>query len=282
MTTDLKPVRVALLDLYKGVENQGIRCIKDILRASDRRFHHVPVEFDCFDVRSKDEVPDLSYDFYISSGGPGSPFDGEGQLWEERYFSWMDQVWNHNQGEGPRKYILAICHSFQLMARHFDIAEVGRRKSDSFGILPVHLTQTGMEDALLGQLPDPFYAADFREWQVLQPKNTSIQALGASILALEKIRPHVPLERAIMAMRISPEIIGTQFHPEADPDGMYYHFGREDQRKKIVERHGQAKFEQIIDRLVDPNFLLPTYDTFIPAFLRLGIEKLRDVAIETN
>lgn len=280
MTASLNPVRVAVLDLYNGVENQGIRCIKDILRATDRRYYGVPILFDMFDVRSKSQVPDLSYDVYISSGGPGSPFDGVGQEWEHHYFNWMDQVWNHNLGEGSRKYILAICHSFQLMSRHFDIAEVVPRKSDSFGILPVHPTELGKKDPLLRVLPDPFYAADFREWQVLQPNTTSIQALGASILALEKIRPHVPLERAIMAMRISDEIVGTQFHPEADPDGMYYHFGREDQRNKIVARHGEAKFEQIIDRLIDPNFLLPTYETFIPAFLRTAVEKLRDVTPE--
>ncbi len=26
---------------------------------------------------TKDDIPDLSYDIFISSGGPGSPFEGE-------------------------------------------------------------------------------------------------------------------------------------------------------------------------------------------------------------
>ncbi|MCH8495896.1 MAG: hypothetical protein LAT57_09760 [Balneolales bacterium] len=269
------PVTVAVLDLYNGVENQGMRCIKEILEFTNKRFDGVEVRYDVFDVRAKNEIPDLSFDIYISSGGPGSPFDGVGQPWETQYFNWMDEIWNHNIVSDSKKYVLSICHSFQLMNRHFDIAEVVKRKSDSFGILPVHLTDAGKRDPLFSQLSDRFFAADFREWQVLQPKMKSIQSLGASILALEKIRPHIPLERAVMAMRISDEIVGTQFHPEADPEGMLYHFSKEEQRKTIIKRHSTEKFQQIMDRLKGPNYLLPTYNTFIPGFLQLAIKNLR-------
>ena len=119
----------------------------------------------------------------------------------------------------------------------------------------------------MSKLKDTFYAADFREWQVLQPKTTTFRALGASILAIEKERPHVPLERALMALRISNEIIGTQFHPEADPEGMAFHFSKTETRDKIRNRHGDEKFEQLMTRLQDPEYLLATYETFIPAFL---------------
>jgi homoserine O-succinyltransferase/O-acetyltransferase len=50
------------------------------------------------------------------------------------------------------------------------------------------------------------FAADFRWWQVTQPNKKVFSELGAEILALEKIRLHVDYERAIMAIRISPEI----------------------------------------------------------------------------
>jgi len=276
MSLNEKTVKVAVLDLYNGVENQGMRCIRDILASVNGAFAGIPVSFHEFDVRSKAEIPDSSYDIYISSGGPGSPFDGEGTRWEANYFNWLDSVWSANVNPtSPQKYVLSICHSFQLMSRHFDIAEVVKRKSDSFGVLPVHLTEKGKEDVLFSKLTDPFYAADFREWQVLQPKMKSIQSLGASILALEKIRPHVPLERAVMAMRISPEIVGTQFHPEADPEGMFHHFAKEEQREKIIERHSKEKFNQIMHRLTDPDFLKPTYNTFIPGYIEQAMQKLR-------
>jgi homoserine O-succinyltransferase len=47
------------------------------------------IVYHIFDVRSKNEVPDLSYDAYISSGGPGSPIDSAGSIWEEKIL-WFD------------------------------------------------------------------------------------------------------------------------------------------------------------------------------------------------
>lgn len=269
--TELKMIKVAILDLNNGVENQGIRCIKGILESFNESYLGVEVEYDLFDVRQHAQVPGLGYDVYISSGGPGSPYDGVGTDWERLYFDWMDLIWAHNQTEFPKKFVLMICHSFQMMCRHFDLAEVVKRKSDSFGIMPVHLTEKGKEDPLFSSLADPFYGADFREWQVLQPKTTNIKALGASILAIEKDRPHVPLERAVMALRISDEIVGTQFHPEADPEGMLYHFSKDQLREKIQERHGTEKFDQVIERLKDPTYLMATYLNFIPSFLKQAI-----------
>lgn len=278
--SDLRKVKAAVLDLYNGIENQGMRCILEILDNSNLRFQDTIIEYDVFEVRSKNEVPSLDYDIYISSGGPGSPFDGEGQPWEDAYFTWMDAVWNHNIIESRKKYVLSICHSFQLMCRHFDLAEVRPRKSGSFGILPVYLTDEGTSEPLFEGLSNPFYAADFREWQVLQPKLNSIKSLGAKILAIEKKRPHVALERAVMAMSVSDEIIGTQFHPEADPQGMLFHFSKEEQKAKIIDKHGAEKFDIILERLKDPQYLLPTYEAFIPNFLQSSIRKLNP-ALET-
>ena len=261
-------LRVAILDLYKGEPNQGMRCIRKHLKEAGERNPDVRFDVTEFDVRGADEVPGLDFDLYISSGGPGSPFDGAGQLWEERYFAWLDALWAHNRSEPKKKHLLSICHSFQLMCIHFDLAEVVPRKSGSFGVLPVHLTEEGHADPVLSALPDPFYGADFREWQVVRPKQDSIQSLGASLLAIENDRPHVPLERAVMAMRISPEILGTQFHPEADPDGMHAHFSTPELREKTISKHGLDKYDEILFRMSDPGSLSRTYSTFIPEFIR--------------
>lgn len=264
-------VRVALLDLYKGVANQGMRCLRQQLADAAKAHPAVDLQVTEFDIRGAQLVPDASFDIYVSSGGPGSPYDGEGEAWEIAYFKLLDEVWAHNQGKGPRKHFLAICHSFQMMCRHFGLAEVEPRRSGSFGILPVHLTEAGRSDAVMGRLPDPFYGADFREWQVLKPRHDTIQAVGASILAIEKERPHVPLERAVMAMRVSPEILGCQFHPEADPEGMQAHFSKPEQRESIIAKHGQAKYEEIQFRMTDEGSMPRTYDTFIPEFMRQAV-----------
>lgn len=275
--TAVRPLRVAILDLYDNEPNQGMRAMRELLAAADGRFYDTPVAFDVFETRYKADAPGLDYDVYLSSGGPGSPFDGEGTAWERRYFDWLDAVWNHNaRGGTDRKHVLFICHSFQMMNRFFGTAEVTRRRSESFGIYEVNPTDEGLRDPLFAGLDDPFYAADFRKWQVVQPDAARLAELGATVLCLEKERPHVPLERAVMGLRISPELVGVQFHPEADPPGMMVHFQQPHRRALIVEEHGQEKYDQMIARMQDADFLTRTYDAVIPNFLRSAIEDLRD------
>lgn len=268
------PFKAALIDLYNGEANLGIRSIKNMVATWSRQEAHPSVKLDQFDVRKEGAVPGSEYDLYISSGGPGSPFEGEGTAWEAAYFNWIDAIWRHNQhpdvkaGVRSPKHVLFICHSFQMMCRHFDIARVTRRRSKSFGVLKTHPTEAGQKDPLFKGLKNPFYVADFRDWQAVQPDHKKIAALGASVLALEKKRPHIPLERALMGIRLSKELVGVQFHPEANPEGMLIHFQKEEQRNIVIRHHGEQKFSQIIKRLEDPDFLLRTYNTVIPNFLK--------------
>ncbi len=269
-----KHFKAALIDLYNGEANLGIQSIKNLVRNWSHPELQPTVSLDQFETRKDDIAPGLDYDLYISSGGPGSPFDGEGTAWEAAYFNWLDAIWRHNQstavksGEASPKHVLFICHSFQMMCRHFALGKVTRRKSKSFGVLKTHPTEAGLRDPLFKGLGNPFYVADFRDWQVVQPNHRRIASLGASILAIEKKRPHVPLERAVMGIRLSREMMGVQFHPEANPEGMLIHFQKEDQKKIVIRHHGEQKFQQIIKRLEDPNFLLRTYNTVIPNFLK--------------
>lgn len=73
----MKPIqkqglRIAVLDLYNGVANQGMRCIREMLLQL-RETQELEIDWDEFNVRQKNELPDLTYDIFISSGGPGSP-----------------------------------------------------------------------------------------------------------------------------------------------------------------------------------------------------------------
>ena len=162
-----------------------------------------------------------------------------------------------------------------MACMHFGLAKVTKRKSRSFGTFPVHLTDLGIADPLLGILPNPFIVADFRDFQVIQPDVERIEEMGFKILALEKIRPHVPLERAIMAVRFSDEIIGVQFHPEADPEGMLSHFGNPERKRKIINEHKEPKYRQMISDINDPDKLERTYRHVLPAFLKQSIQMVR-------
>ncbi len=269
-------IKTAIIDLYNNEENQGMRCIQDILNEIDCNFPDLSVEYDIYDSRYKNEVPDINYDIYISSGGPGSPFDDEGSDWERRYFNLLDDIRNHNETSDRKKFIFFICHSFQIMARYFKFGEVTPRNSKSFGVMPVHKTEAGMTDPLLMGLPDIFYSADFREYQVVQPDKKVLSELGAEIICLEKERPNVDFERAIMAVRISDEIVGTQFHPEADPASMYYHFRKPERKEHVVSKYGEAKYKEMLELLEDPNAIKLTRKIVLPGFLTNSINKLAE------
>jgi GMP synthase-like glutamine amidotransferase len=270
-------IRIAILDLYDNLPNQGMRCIQELIADADGKFSNQAVAYDVFETRYKAEIPGLEYDIYISTGGPGSPFDGEGKDWENKFFNWWRSVWEHNQKASAtsRKHVLAICHSFQMMVRFFDLGEVTMRHTKSFGLQPIYKTSEGQKERLYHGLSDPFYAADFRDWQVVQPKAAHLETLGAQILALEEKNGKPEAERSIMGIRMSPEIVGLQFHPEADPASMLFHARKPERRQHYLELFGIEKYEEFLRRLEDPNYLQFTRKVIIPRFLRDAIFTLR-------
>lgn len=267
----LSMVKLAILDLYEGFENQGMRGIREIVN-SFADHHGLDITITEFDVRRKLEVPDTSFDIFISSGGPGSPLESEGSEWEAAYFSWLQQIeqWNANPANLRKKHVFFICHSFQLACRHYRVGNVCKRRSTSFGVFPVHMINTAEAEPVFAGLKEPFYAVDSRDFQVIEPNHQRLRDMGASLLCIEKARPHVALERAVMAIRFSPYFFGTQFHPEADAIGMTMYLLREDKKKTVIENHGEAKWQDMIDHLSDPDKILYTHDTILPNFLRLA------------
>jgi GMP synthase-like glutamine amidotransferase len=267
-------VRIAILDLYEGVANQGMRGIREIINQFGE-INQLNIEMDEFDVRLKNSVPDLTYDIYISSGGPGSPLESEGSEWEKNYFEWLREVekWNDDAMQLQKKYVFFICHSFQLVCRHWQLAKVCARKSTSFGVFPIHLLEEGKEEPVFSGMNDPFYAVDSRDFQIIEPRMNMLYK-GAKILCIEKDRPHLPYERAIMGIRFSDYFIGTQFHPEADAIGMTMYLHTEEKKKTVIENHGLAKWKSMIEQLNDPDKILWTYAHILPSFLNIALNSL--------
>lgn len=264
-----KIIKIALLDMYNGEPNQGMRCIIDIIK----RFTPV-VSFDIFDVRRKKELPDIEkYDIYISSGGPGNPLIGDGD-WDIKYYDFIDalNIWN---SKNPRKkHVLFICHSFQMACLHFGLATVTKRNDTSFGVMTIHKTKDGISDPLFEGLADPFYAIDSRDYQVIQPKLSVFAKKGAKIISLEKIRDNVQYERAIMAVRFTEYFVGTQFHPEADPISFVASLRNKETKDKIRAMKGKRKFRNMLEDLLDDDKIYRTNETLIPNFLRSAINNL--------
>ncbi|HKI79812.1 MAG TPA: hypothetical protein VKA26_14825 [Ignavibacteriaceae bacterium] len=259
-------IKAAIIDLYDNEPNEGIRCIKQILVEAELPFDH-------FETRYKDEIPEMNYDIFISSGGPGDPFDGEGKSWEKKYFNLLDQINNSNEkNNDDKKFVFFICHSFQLMTRYYKFADVNKRPVDSFGVIPFSLTDEGKNDIIFKGLPDPLYAADFRTYQVINKNNKVLDELGAKILSTEF--EDETGQKAIMAVRINDEIAGTQFHPEADPGSMRYHLKKEERRKQVTEKYGEEKYFEMLKYIDQPDKIILTRKTILPNFLNQAINKL--------
>ena len=273
-----KSVKVAILDLYAGVANQGMRCIRTIL-AEWAATNELDLHSDEFDVRLKNELPDTSYDIYISSGGPGDPLLSRFEDWDIAWCRWLDKMkrWNANPSKSQKKYIFFICHSFQLASRYFNVGLVSKRKSTAFGVFPIHMLDGGIDEPVFDGLRDPFYGVDSRDHQVIQPNHELLAEMGAKILCIEKSRPHVPYERAIMGIRFNESMIGTQFHPEADAPGMSMYLQTEEKRKTVIESHGEDKLRSMLEHLEDPDKIVWTYSHILPNFLNESIEQLHEV-----
>jgi len=274
----MKPsIKVAVLDLYNGIENEGMRGIREILERYKVK-NDLDLTYDIFEVRRNCDMPGTDYDIYISSGGPGSPLDTEGSEWEKKYWNLIDGLDAHNRTDSlQKKYGFFICHSFQLMCRHYDLGYINERRSPSFGILPVHKTSAGTNEPVFEDLADPFYAVDSRSWQVIHPNEKQFTDLGMQLLAIEKERPHIDLPRAMMAVRYSDYFIGTQFHPEADPAGMKNMLLRPEKKKEVVDEHGLDKYNQMLELLEDSDKLEHTQNTMIPNFLDEAVMGLQEM-----
>ncbi len=272
---DPNHLRIAILDLYNGAPNQGMRCIYQILEDWSVK-EQLALDIESFDVRQTGSLPGMDHDIYISTGGPGDPLSSRYEDWDIQWCRWLDQLmrYNANPSTQRKKYVFLICHSFQMACRHLNLGMVCKRHSTAFGVFPIHRLEGGKEEIIFEGLTDPFYAVDSRDYQVIHPNEQRLMDMGGRTLCLEKERPHVPYERALMAARINSWIIGTQFHPEADAEGMRLYLLQDDKKHQVIETHGELKWKTMLDQLEDEDKIRLTYFQVIPNFLNQAAESL--------
>jgi GMP synthase-like glutamine amidotransferase len=254
-------IRIAILDMYDGSPNIGMQCIKHIIEEWEKK-HHLQTEVVVFNTRGNCEIPDASFNLYVSTGGPGSPLDTMNADWDRLYTQWLEQMLALN------KPVFLICHSFQIACRHFDLGTVCLRKSRQIGVLPVH---TLIEDDLFRGLKETFYAFESRSYQIIAPNDEKLSVMKAQIIALEKMRPTVPLERAIMALQFSENMYGVQFHPEAALQDLIFYFNEPATKQSIIDEFGIEKWQRIVGHLDLDSPIQNTYAHLIPNFLDKAI-----------
>lgn len=267
-------VRVAIIDMNNGAPNLGLKSIIKSV-ASYQGAKAVNISYQVFDLRLKNEIPGLTFDIYISSGGPGSPFEGSGQDWEQLFFHLLDDIEYYNKANEIKKHVFLICYSFQLACRKYNLGTVKERESNAFGIFPISLSPEGEKDEVYAGLPNPFYAVDSRDWQVVNPNEANFEQMGAQLLAIEKPRTHKDLERCMMSIRFSEEMIGTQFHPEADPEDLKTYLLKEEKKEAIIDAQGEGKYNDMLDGLDNENKVRLTEQQILPNFLTAAIQSLQ-------
>jgi homoserine O-succinyltransferase/O-acetyltransferase len=257
--------------MNNGHVNQAMRCLRSLATNFFDRVHlHNPtLRCELVEVSPRDTnnpVP-TDCDLYVSSGGPGSPFDGDGTEWAEDYGRFSDGVIESALQGGPdQRALFAICYSFEMVVRHFKLAHIGPRSDRKFGVMPIYTTAAGQRHPLLSAFGDRLFAFEHRNWEAIDLDEARLRALGGALLARES-RDGVSKGRALLALDVAPGIEAVQFHPEADRPGVMNWVARPEQAAAFKAMYGEVTYQAMLRTLDDPRRLARTYALVIPGWL---------------
>jgi homoserine O-succinyltransferase/O-acetyltransferase len=264
-------LRLCLSDMNNGVPNQAVRCfrvlVEDFFARVRERNPRIETKFLHVQPRNLQELPPNDCDFYLSSGGPGGPFDHDGEGWLDRYRSWLDHIVDRNIQHGDAAPgLLGVCYTFELLIRHFAVSDMVPRARRKFGVMPVYMTPEGEQHPLTSAFGDRLFAFEHRNWEAVDLDDRKLRELGGSLLAQES-RDGVSKGRALLALDFAPGVVGTQFHPEADRGGVVAWLQKREQAEAFIEAYGSVTYQRMIRTLDNPQRLARTFSVFIPGWL---------------
>ena len=76
-------------------------------------------------------------------------------------------------------------------------------------------------------------------------------------------------------MRFNEYMVCTQFHLEADAEGMSMYLQTEEKKATVIENHGEEKWKSMIEGLNDPEKIMWTYAHILPNFLDAALRHIR-------
>jgi GMP synthase-like glutamine amidotransferase len=271
LTSALAPLRVCLVDMNNGHVNQAMRCLRGIVASFFERVrrHNPALQCELGEVSPRNTgvtVP-RDYDLYISSGGPGSPYDGDGMPWVADYGEFLDGVADSAiRGGKNQRAVFAICYSFEMVVRHFRLAAVVPRTERKFGVMPIYTTPEGQAHPLLRPFGDRLFAFEHRSWEAVDLDERKLSALGGELLARES-RDGMSKGRAILGLDVTAGIEAVQFHPEADRPGVMNWVSRPEQAAAFKATYGELTYQAMLRTLDDPRRLARTYALVIPGWM---------------
>jgi GMP synthase-like glutamine amidotransferase len=267
----LRPLRLCIVDMNNAHVNQAMRCLRGLVSTffDHVRAHNPGLVCEKVEVSPRDTndpVP-RDCDLYLSTGGPGSPFDGDGEPWQVDYGHFCDDVLEAAAGGGGnQRALFAICYSFEMVVRHLKVAHIAPRADRKFGVMPIYTTTEGQKHPLLSAFGDRLFAFEHRNWEAIEPDDGRLTALGGRVLARES-RDGVSKGRAILALDAGPGIETVQFHPEADRPGVMNWVARPEQAAAFKATYGEDTYLAMLRTLDNPRRLARTFALVIPGWL---------------
>jgi GMP synthase-like glutamine amidotransferase len=264
-------LRLCLVDMNNGHPNQAMRCFRVLI---DGFFAKVKAHNPGLDTRmivvqprNQHELPPDDCDLYLSSGGPGSPFEHDGEPWLDAYRAWLDSIAERNvRDETAAPGLLGVCYTFELLIVHYRLADMVQRSSRKFGVMPVYMTDDGLQHPLTAPFRDRLFAFENRSWEAVNLDERRLRELGGKLLARES-RDGVSKGRGLLAFSFAPGIEGTQFHPEAEKPGVVAWLRKREQAEAFIEAYGAITYQRMLRTLDNPERLAKTFTTLIPGWL---------------
>jgi len=266
-------LHVCLVDMNNGLPNQATRCFKQIVEAfrvrAKRHNETLEVKLTHVQPRNLGELPGSDVDLVLSSGGPGSPFEGYEDAWCTGYRKLLDRVVDANKKDpisAPKA--LVVCHSFELAVLHFGVGKMQKRSSLKFGLMPAYTTKIGRDTDFLRPYGDRLFTWEHRNWEAVDIDLSKLASLGGALLATESREGQPPDKgRAALGMKFGPGISGTQFHPEADKPGVMAWIEKPEHKVAVTDAYGQLLYDRMVKSLSNPDRLAKTFALLIPGWL---------------
>ncbi len=262
--------------MNNGVANQATRCFRRIVDAFGKRVREtnpsLELAFKHVQPRNLGELPTHDEDLVLCSGGPGSPHDGFEDPWCTGYRSFLDWAVERNQSrpsEAPK--VLVVCHSFELSVIHFRVAEMRKRESLKFGLMPAYMTDAGERTDFLAPFGYRLFCWEHRNWEAIGLDEGALSALGGALLSRETHATHQDAGKqkgdALLGIRFAPGVDGTQFHPEADKPGVMNWIERPEHKVAVQDAYGEVLYDRMVRSLANPERLAKTFALLIPGWL---------------
>lgn len=267
-----RELSICLIDMNSGHVNQAMRCFRGIVTAFFDRVRQKNPNLMCrvaeVSPRDTNHAIPRDCDIYIGSGGPGSPFDGDAQPWFSDFSGFCDWMLEQARREDEeQKSLFGVCYTYELLVRHFRVADMVTRDSRKFGVMPIYTTSYGQSHPLLGAFKDRLFAFEHRNWEAVNPDEKRMKELGGGLLAQES-RDGYSKGRGLLGIDFGPGIEAVQFHPEADRAGVMSWVARPEQAAAFRATYGEETYQAMLRTLDDQNRLARTFALVIPGFLQ--------------